>query len=167
MAYSGAQNAREGQPVVHHSVYQPGLMDERLFELTCHDPYGSLGLDPDPELAFTGVRALRGLAEFCEGYQVRYLREAKLLVLVVDQCDLPDGGQGLQDLTWREPEPCPVSLPPGQVHDHEGGHRAKAVDGYLFGRSSGRWVGRERGRGFLAGGRRLLPPTASMSALSL
>ena len=38
--------------------------------------YGSLGLDPDPELAFAGVRALWELADFCEGYQVRGLREA-------------------------------------------------------------------------------------------
>ena len=43
-----------------------------------HHAYGSLGLGliPDPELAFVGVRALRALAEFCEGYQVRRLREA-------------------------------------------------------------------------------------------
>ncbi len=41
-----------------------------------HNAYGSLGLDPDPELAFAGVRALRELADFCEGYQVRRLREA-------------------------------------------------------------------------------------------
>ncbi len=41
-----------------------------------HQAYGSLGLDPDPELALAGVRELRELAEFCEGYQVRRLREA-------------------------------------------------------------------------------------------
>jgi hypothetical protein len=41
-----------------------------------HHAYGSLGLDPDPELAFVGVRALRELADFREGYQVRRLREA-------------------------------------------------------------------------------------------
>ena len=41
-----------------------------------HHAYGSLGLEHDPELAFVGVRALRALAEFCEGYQVRRLREA-------------------------------------------------------------------------------------------
>ena len=41
-----------------------------------HHAYGSLGLEQDPELAFAGVRALRELAEFCEGYQVRRLREA-------------------------------------------------------------------------------------------
>ena len=34
------------------------------------------GPGPDPELAFVGVRALRALAEFCEAYQVRRLREA-------------------------------------------------------------------------------------------
>ncbi len=41
-----------------------------------HHAYGSLGLDPDPELAFAGVRALRELAESCEGHAVRRLREA-------------------------------------------------------------------------------------------
>ncbi|MHB1499452.1 MAG: RNA polymerase subunit sigma-70 [Acidimicrobiales bacterium] len=51
-------------------------MDEGLFEVAQHDAYGSLGLDPDPELAFAGIRALRRLADFCEGYQVRRLREA-------------------------------------------------------------------------------------------
>ena len=49
-------------------------MDEELLEMARHHAYGSLGLDPDPELAFVGVRALRALAEFCEGYQVRRLR---------------------------------------------------------------------------------------------
>ena len=67
---------REGQLAVNHTYYQPGLMDEGLFELARHDPYGPLGLGPDPGLAFIGVRALRGLAEFCEGYQVSRLREA-------------------------------------------------------------------------------------------
>ena len=38
-----------------------------------------MGLDPDPELAFTGVRALRELAAFCEGYQVRRLRETECI----------------------------------------------------------------------------------------
>ncbi|HUB70394.1 MAG TPA: hypothetical protein VL984_08225 [Acidimicrobiales bacterium] len=51
-------------------------MDEALWEMARHHAYGSLGLEDDPELAFAGVRALRGLAEFCEGYQVRRLREA-------------------------------------------------------------------------------------------
>ena len=50
-------------------------MDEEIFEVARHDAYGSLALDHDPELAFVGVRALRGLADFCEGYQVRRLRE--------------------------------------------------------------------------------------------
>ena len=49
-------------------------MDEELLEMARHHAYGSLGLDPDPALAFVGVRALRALAEFCEGYQVRRLR---------------------------------------------------------------------------------------------
>jgi hypothetical protein len=45
------------------------LRDEGLLKIAQHDAYGSLALDPDPELAFVGVRALRGLADFCEGYQ--------------------------------------------------------------------------------------------------
>ena len=64
-----------GLPAAHHMCYQPWLMDEGIFESARHDAYGSLALDPDPELAFVGVRALRGLADFCEGYQVRRLRE--------------------------------------------------------------------------------------------
>jgi len=51
-------------------------MDEELLEMARHHAYGSLGLDPDPELALAGVRALRELADFCESYQVRRLREA-------------------------------------------------------------------------------------------
>jgi len=51
-------------------------MDEELLEMARHHAYGSLGLDPDPELAFVGVRALRELADSCERYQVRRLREA-------------------------------------------------------------------------------------------
>jgi len=50
-------------------------MDEELLEMARHHAYGSLGLGPDPELAFAGARALRELADFCEGYQVRRLRE--------------------------------------------------------------------------------------------
>ncbi len=45
-------------------------------EMARHHAYGSLGLGPDPGLAFAGVRALRELAEFCQGYPVRRLREA-------------------------------------------------------------------------------------------
>ena len=41
-----------------------------------HHAYRSLGLDPDPGLAFVGVRALRELADFCESYQVRRRRDA-------------------------------------------------------------------------------------------
>jgi hypothetical protein len=67
---------RQGQPAVHHMCYQPRLMDEELLEIVRHHAYGSLGLDPDPELAFIGVRALRELADFCESYQVRRLRES-------------------------------------------------------------------------------------------
>ncbi len=51
-------------------------MGEALWEMARHHAYGSLGLNPDPDLAFAGVRALRELADFCEGYQVRRLREA-------------------------------------------------------------------------------------------
>ena len=56
--------------------YQLQLMEEALWEIAQHHAYGSPGLDPDPELAFAGVRAPRELAEFCEGYQVRRLRKA-------------------------------------------------------------------------------------------
>jgi hypothetical protein len=49
--------------------------DDRLMETAGRDPYGTLGLDDDPEVAFAGVRALRQLAEFCERYQVSRLRE--------------------------------------------------------------------------------------------
>ena len=62
---------------MHRMCYQLGLMDEALLETARCDPYGSLGLGPDPELAFTGVRALREVVDFCEGYQVRRLREAR------------------------------------------------------------------------------------------
>lgn len=51
-------------------------MDEALLEIARHHAYGSLGLDPDPELAFAGMLALRELVAFCEGYQVRRLRNA-------------------------------------------------------------------------------------------
>jgi hypothetical protein len=49
---------------------------DRVEELTARDPYGALGLEDDPELAFAGIRALRQMAEFCERYQVRRLRQA-------------------------------------------------------------------------------------------
>jgi hypothetical protein len=52
------------------------LTDEELLEMARHHAYGSLGLDPDPGPAFVGVRSLRELADFCEGYQVRRLRDA-------------------------------------------------------------------------------------------
>ncbi len=51
-------------------------MDEELLESARHHAYGSLGLGPDPLLAFVGARALQELAGFCERYQVRRLREA-------------------------------------------------------------------------------------------
>jgi len=66
----------EGDLPAGHLCHQLRLMDEALWEMARHHAYGSLGLEDDPELAFAGVRALRGLAEFCEGYQVRRLREA-------------------------------------------------------------------------------------------
>ncbi len=47
-----------------------------LFQLAQRDPAGSLGLDDEPELAFAGIRALRSMADFCESYQVRWLRRA-------------------------------------------------------------------------------------------
>lgn len=49
---------------------------EALLKVAGHDAYGSLGLDPDPELGFAGVRALRNLADFCETYQVSRARQA-------------------------------------------------------------------------------------------
>ena len=51
-------------------------MDEAVSEMAQHHAYGSVGVDPDPELASAGVRALRVLADFCERYQLRRLREA-------------------------------------------------------------------------------------------
>jgi hypothetical protein len=48
--------------------------DDLLMETAGRDPYGALGLDDDPDVAFAGVRALRQLAEFCERYQVSRLR---------------------------------------------------------------------------------------------
>jgi len=50
--------------------------DDQVKAMTARDAYGALGLEDDPELAFTGIRALRGMAEFCETYQVRRLRQA-------------------------------------------------------------------------------------------
>ncbi len=47
-----------------------------LVEIAQRQAYGSLGLDPDPDLAFAGVRALRTLADFCESYQVSRARQA-------------------------------------------------------------------------------------------
>ena len=50
--------------------------DDQIKALTARDPYGALGLDNDPDLAFAGIRALRHMADFCESYQVRRLRQA-------------------------------------------------------------------------------------------
>jgi hypothetical protein len=50
--------------------------DDQLMKTAGRDPYGELGLDDDPQVAFAGVRALRQLAEFCERYQVSRLRKA-------------------------------------------------------------------------------------------
>jgi hypothetical protein len=49
---------------------------DQIKALTARDPYGALGLDNDPDLAFAGIRALRHMADFCESYQVRRLRQA-------------------------------------------------------------------------------------------
>ena len=49
---------------------------DQIKALTARDPYGALGLEDDPELAFAGIRALRQMAEFCERYQVSRLRQA-------------------------------------------------------------------------------------------
>ena len=50
--------------------------DHQIKALTAREPYGALGLEDDPELAFVGIRALRQMAEFCEHYQVRRLPQA-------------------------------------------------------------------------------------------
>ena len=44
--------------------------------MAARDPYGALGLEDDPDLAFAGILALRHMAAFCESYQVRRLRQA-------------------------------------------------------------------------------------------
>ena len=53
-----------------------GPHKDRIEELTVRHPYGALGLEDDPQLAFAGIRALRHMADFCESYQVRRLRQA-------------------------------------------------------------------------------------------
>jgi hypothetical protein len=50
--------------------------EDDLVKALARDPYGALGLEDDPELAFAGIRALRQMADFCESYQVRRLRQA-------------------------------------------------------------------------------------------
>jgi len=50
--------------------------DDQVKAMTARDPYGALGLENDPELAFAGIRALRQMADFCESYQVGRLRQA-------------------------------------------------------------------------------------------
>ena len=50
--------------------------EDQLRQITARDPYGALGLEDDPELAFAGIRALRQMADFCETYQVRRLRQS-------------------------------------------------------------------------------------------
>ncbi len=50
--------------------------ENQIKALTARDPYGALGLEDDPELAFAGIRALRHMADFCESYQVSRLRQA-------------------------------------------------------------------------------------------
>ena len=40
--------------------------EDQIKALTARDPYGALGLEDDPELAFAGIRALRQMADFCE-----------------------------------------------------------------------------------------------------
>ena len=50
--------------------------EDQVKALTARDPYDALGLEDDPQLAFAGIRALRHMADFCESYQVRRLRQA-------------------------------------------------------------------------------------------
>jgi len=59
----------------HYAWFRSKLMDETLREIAQHHAHGSLGLEPDPNRPFAGVRAPRKLADFCEGHQVRRLRE--------------------------------------------------------------------------------------------
>jgi hypothetical protein len=53
-----------------------GPEDAHVKAMAARDPYGALGLEDDPELAFAGIRALRQMADFCERYQVGRLRHA-------------------------------------------------------------------------------------------
>jgi hypothetical protein len=50
--------------------------DNQVKAMAARDPYGPLGLEDDPDLAFAGILALRHMATFCESYQVRRLRQA-------------------------------------------------------------------------------------------
>jgi hypothetical protein len=50
--------------------------DNQVKAMAARDPYGALGLEDDPDLAFAGILALRHMAVFCESYQVRRLRQA-------------------------------------------------------------------------------------------
>ena len=50
--------------------------EDQIKAITARDPYGALGLDDDPQLAFAGIRALLQMAAFCESYQVGRLRHA-------------------------------------------------------------------------------------------
>ncbi|MGP8206817.1 MAG: hypothetical protein ACLQVK_12345, partial [Acidimicrobiales bacterium] len=54
-------------PRARSPVYQPRLMDEEHLEMARHHAYGSLGLGPDPELAFVGAPATRGWAQLGAG----------------------------------------------------------------------------------------------------
>jgi hypothetical protein len=50
--------------------------DNQVKAMAARDPYGALGLEDDPDLAFAGILALRHMAAFSESYQVRRLRQA-------------------------------------------------------------------------------------------
>jgi hypothetical protein len=52
--------------------------EDQFMERAGRDPYGALGLDADPDVAFSGICALRQLAEFCERHQVSRLRRRVL-----------------------------------------------------------------------------------------
>ena len=73
-----------------------------LRRLADRDPRGSLGYDGDPELAFAGIRALRGMGEFCETNQVTRLwnagyswaRGASMAQVSAQATDKKDSGPG-------------------------------------------------------------------------
>jgi hypothetical protein len=56
--------APEGAPRRSPMYHQRRLIDEELLEMARHHAYGSLGLHPDPELAFAGCGHCGSLPTF-------------------------------------------------------------------------------------------------------